>query len=87
MRVNQRVLNGLQRIRHSCGRFRLLAHPLAPLSRQKVVSLTQSSCVSLFELLTGEGGGGGRGANLYDGEKILALSKSFHTLWGIVWPV
>jgi hypothetical protein len=36
--------------------IRLLAHHLPSLSRQQIVSLSQSSCVSLVELkLTGEG--------------------------------
>jgi hypothetical protein len=52
--------------------FRLLAH-LPSLSRQQVVSLSQSSCMALVELkLTGEGrkgGGGWSGAKSYDREK------------------
>jgi hypothetical protein len=35
----------------------LLAHPLTPVTRQQVVSLSQSSCVSLVELTDGKGGG------------------------------
>ncbi len=39
----------------------------SPLSRDSVVSLSQSSCVSQLELNDGRGGGGGGGgAKLYD---------------------
>jgi hypothetical protein len=35
--------------------------PLTPLSRQQVLSLSRSSCVSPVELTNGEGGGEGGG--------------------------
>jgi hypothetical protein len=45
--------------------------PPLPVSRQLLVSLSQSSCVSQAELTAGKGreGGGGRGAESYDSEK------------------
>ncbi len=50
------------------------APPLSSLSRQQLVSLSQSSCVSPVGLTKGRrGGGGGRGACF--------LYKSFNTLW------
>jgi hypothetical protein len=55
-----------------CGRLnRLHAHLLHPLSRQQIVSLSQVSCVSPFELTDGRGGrgGGGRGAVSYECKK------------------
>jgi hypothetical protein len=55
----QRVLNGLLRTRVS--RLRKVLPP--PLSRQQVVSLLQSSCVSPFELTGGRGGRGGEGGS------------------------
>jgi hypothetical protein len=55
------------RARLSCGRMILL---LAPLSRPQVVSLSQSSCVSPVDLLTGGGEWGGRGAESYDRERV-----------------
>jgi hypothetical protein len=68
-RPSQRVLNDLKRTRLSCRPSNLALPPPYPLSRQQVVSLSQSSCVS--SLLTGElgQGGGGGGAKSYDGEK------------------
>jgi hypothetical protein len=39
--------------------IQLLAHPFAPLSRQPLVSLSQSSCVSPIELTDGSGTGKG----------------------------
>ncbi len=64
---NQRVLNDLYRIRLSC----VLWFGSWPTpSRQQVVSLSQSSCVSPIELTDRIAGReGGRGAELYDGEK------------------
>jgi hypothetical protein len=50
----------------------LLHHPF---SRQKVVSLSQSSCVSPVELTDRRGGG----AKSYNGKK--AWSLSFNTIW------
>jgi septin family protein len=48
------------RTRLSCGRvIWLLSHPLTPLSRQQVVSLSQPSYVSPAELMKGEEGRGG----------------------------
>ncbi len=41
--------------------IRLLAYPHPLLSRQQVVSLSKSSCVSPVELTDGRGGGGGVG--------------------------
>ncbi len=58
----QRVLNDLERTMLSCARMiRILAHPFTLLSRQQVVSLSQSSCVSLVEFTDGSEGGEGRG--------------------------
>ncbi len=37
--------------------------PPSPLSRHQIASLAQSSFVSPIELIEGEGGGGGQGAN------------------------
>jgi hypothetical protein len=49
--------------------IRLLAHaPPFPLSRQQLVSLYLSSCVSPVELTDGRGGRGG--TKLYDREKV-----------------
>ncbi len=60
--------------------IRLLAQPPSSLFLQQVVSLSQSSCVPPVELIpTGEvGGGGGRGAKSYDGEK--AWSSVNHSI-------
>ncbi len=54
---NQKVLNDLQMIKLSCCRMiRLLAHLFSPVSRKQVVSLSQSFCVSPFELTDWIGG-------------------------------
>jgi hypothetical protein len=58
----------------------LLPHSIPPLSCQKVVSLSQSSCVSRAGLIDSRGGGE-RGAKSYDGEKALVIYKSFNTPW------
>ncbi len=50
---------------------------LPPLSRQQVVSLSQSSCVPPIELT---GGGGGR-SQIIRPRESLAFYKSFNTLW------
>jgi hypothetical protein len=55
-------------------------HPL--LSRQQVVSLFQSFCVSPVELTVVGGGEGWGGAKLFDAEKAWSSLKSFKsTLW------
>jgi hypothetical protein len=63
-----------------------------PPYREQVVFLSQSSCVSPVELiLTGDGGGGGRGAKSYSTAKnnllgpLLPLDKhvQIHKLWGL----
>jgi hypothetical protein len=51
----------------------LFVFPPTPLSRQQVVALSQSSCLSPVQHTTGEGGGGGgREAKSYEREKSLA---------------
>ncbi len=63
----QRGLNDLWKTRLSCGRL-----PPAPLSRQQVGSLSQSSCVSPEEV--------GRGrSRIIRPQESLALYKSFNT--------
>ncbi len=53
----------------------------SPLSRQQVVSLSQSSCVSPIELTDGRGGRGwGRSQNIRKRE-CLILYKSFNSIW------
>jgi hypothetical protein len=52
---------------------------LSPLSRQQVVSLSQSSSVSPVQLTEG-GVGGWRGAKSYDRAKTWTLYKSFNIL-------
>ncbi len=69
-----------------------------PLSRQQVVSLSQSSCVSPVEHTSGRGGEGRAGAKSYEGENAwssinqLILSGAtllrtgldfFNNLWGL----
>ncbi len=55
----QRALNDILRTKLSRHRvIWLLPHPLPSLSRQQVVSLSQSSCVSPVELFDGREGGG-----------------------------
>ncbi len=63
--------------------IRLLAHPHPPLSRQQVVSLSQSSCVSPVELTDGERGEsrGWARSQIIRPRESLALYKSFRTLW------
>jgi len=59
----------------------LLSHPLPALSRQKVVSLSQSSCGTTVELTDGKGGKGGGGrSQLIQPRKSLLLYKTFKTL-------
>jgi hypothetical protein len=59
--------------------IRLLAHPLPLLSRQQVVSLSQSSCVSPVKLNDRRGREvGWRGAKSYDREK--AWSSINHSI-------
>ncbi len=66
--IKQIILNDFWRTRLSM--IRLLSHPLIPLSFQQLVSLSQSSRGSPVELTDWRAGGGdGRGAKLYDGEK------------------
>ncbi len=79
----QRVLNDLLRTRLSRRRmsFLLPLPPFPSLSRQQVVSLSQSSWVSLVELADGEGGVGKGGAKSYDCEK--AWSSTNHPIY--VW--
>jgi hypothetical protein len=55
--MDQRVLKDLLRIRLSCGPMVRLLAP-SPLSREQVVSLSQSSCVSPAELTERVGAGG-----------------------------
>ncbi len=72
----QSLLNDLQKTRLSAGRMiRLLTHPLPPLSREQVVSLSQSSCVSPVELTDG----GARSQSIRPREGLV-LYKSFNTL-------
>ncbi len=53
-------------------RYNLAPPPrLTPLLRQQDVFLTQSFCVSPFELTDRRGRGGRGGAKWYDGEKAL----------------
>ncbi len=54
--VKKRVLNDLKRTRLSC---RHMIWILSLIFLQKVVSLSQSFCVSLVELIEGRGEGGG----------------------------
>ncbi len=50
-----------------------------PLSRQQVVSLSQSSFVSPVELSDGRGGGrGGGGAKLYEGRESVKGVDTFN---------
>jgi hypothetical protein len=61
----------------------LLPPPPSPLSRQQIVSLSQSSYVSpAVELTDGKGGGGREGKDqiIRRGE-ILVLYKLFNTIW------
>ncbi len=58
--------------------FGSLPHPFPPLSRQQVVSLSQSSFVSPVELTDGRGDG--RGARSYERQDSLALYKSMDSL-------
>jgi hypothetical protein len=77
----QRVLNDIQRHRLSCGlMIRLLAHP-PPLSREQVVSHSQSSCVSPAEHTNERGKGWGRArSQIIRPRESLALYKSLNTL-------
>jgi hypothetical protein len=52
--------------------------PPPPVSREQVVSLSQSSSVSPVELTIAGGGGGGSGAKAYDRAK--AWSSINHTI-------
>ncbi len=76
-----RVLNDIYMKNLSFGLMSwLLAYPLAPLSRQQVVSLFQICCVSpveLSDLLTREGGGRGWArSQIIQPRESLALYKS-----------
>jgi hypothetical protein len=67
--------------------IRLLARtPFAPLSRQQLVSLSQSSCVSPIELTDGRGKRRTR-SQIMRRRESLVLYKSFNTLclecWGV----
>ncbi len=74
----QRVLNDLKRTRLSRRlMIWLLSHPL-PLSRQQVVSLSPSSCVSPVELT--EGGQWERSQIIRQRESLV-IYESFSTLW------
>jgi hypothetical protein len=64
------------------GMIWLLPHPLR-LSLQQVVSLSQSSCVSLVKLTEGKGGGVGEAPNNIMRESLV-LYKSFNTLCSTV---
>ncbi len=58
--------------------------PPSPFSRQQVVYLSQSSCVSPVELTderVGGGGGGWARRQIIRPRESLALYKSFNTLW------
>jgi hypothetical protein len=76
-----RVLNYLQRTRLSGRRIiRLLTHPLSTLSRQQIVSLSQSSCVSPVAFTDGRRGEGVSGAKSYDCEKAFPFINH-STVW------
>jgi hypothetical protein len=75
--TGQRVLSGLQTTRLKSRRMIWLLPPSPPFSRQQVVSLSQSSCVSPSSLLTGEGGDGGWGRS-----KIIRRRESLVLLKG-----
>ncbi len=80
---NQRVLNDLQRTRFSCGSMIwLLLHPLALLSNQQFVSLSQSSCVSPVKLTWREKGweGVGEKSQIKRPRRSLVLYKSLNAL-------
>ncbi len=77
--LDQRVFNDLWLTRLSRVRMIwLLIHPLSPFSRQQLVYLSQSPCVSPVELTARTGGG--RWAK---SRESLALYKSFNTLWDV----
>jgi hypothetical protein len=78
--VQHRVLLDLKRTRLSWGRMIRLLPP--PFSRQQVVSLSQSSCVSPVELT--DGGAGGGGAKVYDSEKARS-SINYSILSAVQW--
>ncbi len=59
---------------------RLDASPTPFFSRQQVVSLSQSSCVSPVAVTDGKGGGGGAKPHKNDGEKAWSFT-TFNTLW------
>ncbi len=76
--ITQRVLNDLLRTKLSYGRIiRFLSHPL---SRQQVLSLSQSSCESPVELTHGRKGGGWARNQIRRPRESMALFKSFNTL-------
>jgi hypothetical protein len=67
---------------HRCPMILLLPHPLTPLFRRQVVSLSQSLCMSSIELTGGKGGdrvGWGR-SQIKRRRESLVLNRSFHTL-------
>ena len=83
----QRVLNYVQRTRLSGGRLIwLLPHPF-PLSRQQIVSLSQSSCVSRRRACYRRGGkvGDEEGAKSYGGEA--AWSSINHSIISVLYNI
>ncbi len=62
--------------------IRLLANPpSSPLPSKKLVSLSQSSCVSPVELTEWRGGRGWAWSRILRLQESLALYKSFNSLW------
>jgi hypothetical protein len=56
--------------------------PPPPLSRQQIVSISQSYCVSPILLTGGRGGGGPGGrSRIIRPQESLGLYKSFNPLW------
>jgi hypothetical protein len=61
--------------------IRLLVHTLRSLSRQKVVSFSQSSCALPVVLTVGRRGRGWARSQIIRPRESLALHKSFNVLW------